>query len=140
MRHKIYNLLKIKVLSYDELMILCDDDIIFVLIKTLYDYINDTDSMDYIKNLKKTLINLLSDEYKNINAIIKELNILLHKIYDSDIINKSEVVSNIQSINDLFLSVKKIIDSHDQFEFIYSIVFDIKNISYLRQILNLYPY
>ena len=140
MRHKIYNLLKIKVLSYDELMILCDDDIIFVLIKTLYDYINDTDSMDYIKNLKKTLINLLSDEYKNINVIIKELNILLHKIYDSDIINKSEVISNIQSINDLFLSVKKIIDSHDQFEFIYSIIFDIKNISYLRQILNLYPY
>ena len=54
------------------------------------------------------------------NKILKNIHDCLNK-------NKSEIINNIQSINDLFLSVKKIIDSHDQFEFIYSIIFDITN-------------
>lgn len=141
---KLYLLLKVNTLSIDQLKIILDTNNINKIIYTLLDSIkqfilNPDYKSSYLKNLKLVFTEINNNYDINVKRaleIIQKYNHMLSKI---KLENKKYMLRYLDDIANIFLT-KKTSDTFNEYDFMNTLIMDIKSIPYIKHILNMYPH
>lgn len=149
--YKIYILLEEKALELEELMaILGTEDpnkILSIICASISLFINEVRILqavpqnNYLSNLKTTILKVMDNcTNTNIGESLKSLKKISHrysKIQESDKIEIERVLDEIEQELLKKLGVRSATNSYD---FLSRIIYDIKSLPYLKQVINLYPH
>jgi hypothetical protein len=117
------------------------DKIVFYLITSLNEFIKNPDyTSNYLDNLKLTLSKLINKNLVDIKYGLKILDNQSDIIEQAKLEGKNIIIDVIDDITDIFLTKKNKDSKKNNFDFLNTLIFDVKSITYLKQILNLYPY
>lgn len=140
--YRVYLLLLEKSLSYEELTNIFNKDtseILAIVCTSLNIYLKEIDpddlNQEYLNNLQTTILDLL--KVCNKSNLGKSLNIIKKIRHKTSI---HEINSFINGIEELLINKLNDIYQYSNYEFLSCIIYEIKSVSYLKQILNTYPH
>lgn len=136
--YKVYLLLLEKDLSYEELNKIFNKDtseILAIVCDSFNIYLKNGLNTNYLNNFETTILNLLKICNKtNIGKSLDIIKKIKHKTSDL------EIKKFISKIEDALINKLNDIHQYNNYDFLRCIIYDIKSISYLKQILNTYPH
>lgn len=94
----------------------------------------------YIYNLKRTIMELIEEEDLNFEIALNDLNRISFQIFQKKAKYKSVYSHFVEQIKNILITKQVREEQTDQYTFLYSIIFDVQEISYLEYILNTYPH
>ena len=137
--YKIYLLLQEKPLTKKELeTIFNDQDYIRILQSSFLIFINSEYNEKYLNNLFETYINLFNENY-NISRIATSLESIIKKVKKEEFDFKNIILPKLEDFSKILITKIRNINGQTDYNFLSTLIYKIKSIPYLKQIINHSP-
>lgn len=137
--YKIYLLLQEKSLTKKELEIIFNDqDYIRIIQSSFLIFINSEYNENYLNNFLETYMNLFNDNY-NISRIASSLESIIKKVKKEEFDFKNIILPKLEEFSKILITKIRNISGQTDYNFLSTLIYKIKSISYLKKMINYSP-
>lgn len=141
-RKNLYILMKNRTLSLEDIKLIINekeiDNIIICLISTLRLFKSNDEN--YISNLKMTIMNIVDRYDIDINLILNEIKKEKSILYVNKLPYRDIKISLLKELYNIVEVKKKSVSEQEQFDFLKNLIFEVRQINYLKHILYSTPH